>query len=61
MIDSEHKSLAQGYIREIEAEGGEAMLQLAAQCRTALSRAGFNVAPREYDAESTKQSTHENR
>ncbi|RZA06354.1 MAG: hypothetical protein EOO68_05120 [Moraxellaceae bacterium] len=41
----------------LEAEGGMGMVQLAAQCRTALSRAGFNVPPREYDSK-TEKGTH---
>lgn len=36
-------------------EGGLGMLHLGAQCRTALSRAGFNVPPKEYDNEVDKK------
>lgn len=43
-------------MREIEAEGGEGIVQLTAQCRTALSRAGFNVPPREYDRDAATKS-----
>ena len=37
------------------------MLQLGAQCRSALSRAGFNVPPREYDEELEKKASQETR
>ena len=37
------------------------MMQLAAQCRTALSRAGFNVPPREYDEKAAKDTNKDTR
>ena len=52
-----HCLLSQSYIRKIEREGGPGMVQLGGQCRTALSRAGFNVPPMQYDNERGKQAS----